>query len=204
MLKRDLSSMHDFDPFFYYYRITQQEIELNTDHLVKLARQYEFNIDKLTIECLLKQVTRGRGSKWTYSDFLRFVYSSEHQLMKFTQTPSNIEERKKKLTNYSKLNLAFLMVLLKEREFLMSLAEMQDQLKNANIPFLFSSLTSTAQLNIQDFLEFTRKYQIICTSEIADDIISRFDINNDGRTTFDDFASLLLQECPVLKEEMKK
>ena len=69
---------------------------------------------------------------------------------------------------------------------------MQDQLKNASIPKLFSLLTQTGCLNIQDFLDFSQRYHINANKEIADDIIARFDINNDGRATFDDFAAIML------------
>jgi hypothetical protein len=45
--------------------------------------------------------------------------------MKFTQTPTDIEIRAKKKINYSKLDLAFVMIILKEREFINTLQEMR-------------------------------------------------------------------------------
>ena len=37
MLKRELASMYDFDPFFYFYYLSNQEIELDVDHLLNLT-----------------------------------------------------------------------------------------------------------------------------------------------------------------------
>jgi hypothetical protein len=105
--------------------------------------------------------------------------------MKFTQTPTDIEIRAKKKINYSKLDLAFVMIILKEREFINTLQEMRQQLSSANLANLFIALTSS------NFLNFAITFDMsILEKDLVNLLINRFDLNNDGKTTFDDFAIL--------------
>jgi hypothetical protein len=111
--------------------------------------------------------------------------------MKFTQTPTDIEIRAKKKINYSKLDLAFVMIILKEREFINTLQEMRQQLSSANLANLFIALTSSNFLNVHDFLNFAITFDMsILEKDLVNLLINRFDLNNDGKTTFDDFAIL--------------